>query len=1127
MNFPKLNQGTILLIMRVSVLQLVLLTVLATLSYATHTNGQDILERKVTIEVKNKPVYDVLLAIEKQAKVNFTYKHQIIENKKITLYAKNETVADVLHSILDEDIAYNVIDESIILKMKDPNDAGYDRAEAFAISVSGRVIDQDQQPLPGVNIIEKGTSNGTTTDVDGNYTINVRDNNSVLVFSFIAYKSQEIEVGVQNQINVSMIPEIQSLEEVVIVGYGAVKKGDLTGAVGSVSSSQIKELPITSSEQALQGRVAGVQVIQGNAGPGGAVTVRIRGGNSALGGNEPLYVIDGFPLYNGQTSDVSQSQPSNGLASINPNDIVSMEVLKDASATAIYGARGANGVVIITTKRGQAGNGQVDFEAYTGVQVVSNKLDLLNATEYMDLAGERARNMGTTDPFADRSRWTSETDWQDLIYNDAPISNYTLTFSGGNDKNRYAISGNWFDQQGIIQNSGFKRGSIRINLDNQISEKLSLSTSITTSRSVNDQARTAILFSNGIVYSTLIAPPNVPAKNDDGTYFVLGSIPTADPAWNNPLAQAEKAKNRTEGNRVLANTNLTYAFTPALSLSVRLGIDYDNSEYGRYIGKELTDGLPGGKASATRSSGSNYLNENIITYKKKFNGIHDLNITAGYTWQEGVSSSLTAGSENFSVDIFGVDNLGAGSVLVASSSNRTKNTLLSWLGRANYIFKDKYLLTLTARADGSSRFGENNKWGFFPSAALAWRLSEEQFIRNITVISDLKLRASYGLTGNQEIGSYQSLPRLSNVNTVVGNQSLATGYAATTVANADLKWETTAQFDVGLDASFWNDRLSLTVDYYNKNTEDLLAQVPMPLSSGFSNVLLNSGNITNKGFEFSLSARVLGKSALKWDIGGNFSTNENTVEKVAVAGGSFFAPSLTSPISVPVNIIKEGHPLSAHYGYVRDGLWDTDQTTGSLMPTAKAGDQRYKDLNGDNAITEADRTILGNPAPDVIYGFNSNVTFGNFDFSFLIQGVSGNTVFNANKFSMGDNFARGGNQLAETLDRWTPENQNVNALYPRISTVSPLVSDRLFEDGSYLRLRNVMIGYNVPVSKLGLKGFRTARIYASAQNLFTITDYTGYDPEVSSTGSSDLRKGIDVGAYPFAKSYLVGLKFGF
>lgn len=987
------------------------------------------------------------------------------------------------------------------------------------------LVTGDGKPLAGATVKIEKTGRGTTTDAEGRFQLQA-SGQETLVVSFIGYKTSTALVGNRTVVNVELVPESGELSEIVVVGYGTQRRRDMTGAVSSVSTQAIQEMPIATAEQGLLGRVAGVQVVQSNAAPGGAISVRVRGGNSVLGGNEPLYVIDGFPVYNNIGTNDGQTQPSNPLAAINPNDIVSMEVLKDASATAIFGARGANGVVIVTTRRGKAGEGHVDAEAYYGVQSVRHKLPMLTGGEYMELANERARNLGlATLPFPDASRYPANTDWQDAIYQQAPISNYALTFSGGSEASRYSVSGNWFEQQGVLRGSGFKRGSVRANLDNRLNSKLTLSTSMTASRAINQRSRTSINILSGVVYSALIAPPNAPVTNPDGTYFNIASLPTSDPAWINPVLLTEGFDNENSTNRILANSNLSYAFTPNLSFSVRLGIDYIDSRTDQYLSRTLPAST--GSAAVNTSNNSTYLNENILSYKKQFGTNHALDLTAGYTWQQTVGTSLGAGTANFALDLFGTDNLSAGSTVNTPQTNRSENTLLSWLGRANYGFRDKYLLTVSGRADGSSRFGEGNKWGFFPSAALAWRVSEEPFLKNVNWIGDLKLRTSFGVTGNQEIGNYNSLTRLNTVSAVFGTgQAIVVGYAPVSMPNPSLKWETTAQYNVGVDASFLTGRLNLSLDYYVKNTTDLLTQLPVALSSGFGSILFNSGSVRNQGFELSADGVLLTKNKLRWNLGLNLATNSNQVLDVAVAGGQFFAPILASPLNESVNIIREGEPLSAFYGYVRDGLWETNQDATGLMPNAKAGDQRYQDLNGDGRITADDRTILGKPNPDLIYGITSQLSVGNFDLNVLFQGVSGVTVFNANKFSIGDSFARGANQLAEVKDRWTTTNPNPAALYPRASNVSPLISDRFFEDGSYFRLRNVQLGYNLPKNLTRLKWLRAARLYVSGQNLLTLTKYTGYDPEVSSTGGSDLRKGVDVGAYPAAKTWTVGLRLG-
>jgi TonB-linked SusC/RagA family outer membrane protein len=995
---------------------------------------------------------------------------------------------------------------------------------AFAqVAITGKITATDGKNVPFATITLKGTTKAALSDNDGHYSLVVDRTDGTLVVTCMGYAKKEIPINDKTTVNFTIEAENQALEEVKIIGYGTQKKRDLTGSMASVGEKTLKEMPVASFEQALQGRTSGVQVTQSNSAPGGSISIRIRGGNSVLGGSEPLYVIDGYPVSNASLS-TTDSQPAAGnpLSTINPNDIVSIDILKDASSTAIYGSRGANGVVIITTRRGKAGKGQVDFETYRGMQRIRHEIPLLNAQQYIQIANQRATNNGTAIPYPSTTPFTANTNWEDEVFKTAPIANYSLAFSGGSEESRYLVSGNWFDQHGIVVGSGFKRGSIRANLDSKLSSKFSIATSLAGSRSINDQARATVSLNRGGIYLALVAPPVAPALNPDGSYFSIGSVPTADPAWNNPLALLQGQTFSTTTNRFLGNTNLRYQILPELSFSVRLGIDYNDFRADDYAPRYITFGAPGGVAAVAEGNVTDLLNENILAYKKQW-GDHSFDFTAGYTWQQNVSRTLSATTSGFNSDVLTTNNLGSGSVIGVPGTDKSQSTLQSWLGRINYSYKGKYLATVSARDDGSSRFGNGNKYGFFPSGALAWRISEEGFLKEVKWLNNLKIRTSVGVTGNQEIGNYNSLARLNAVSAVFGtSQNQVIGYAPTSFPNPNLRWETTTQYDGGVDGSFFNSRLNLSLDYYLKNTTNLLAQVPVPLSSGFSSILLNSGSMRNQGFEIAADGVLIDQGKFKWNAGINFSTNKNKVLAVAVQGGQFFAPNLGSPIDNPVNIIKEGLPLSAFYGYKTDGLWQTNQTTGSIQPTAKAGDQKYADLNGDGQITADDRTVLGKPNPDFIYGFNSQLTYGAFTLNFVFQGIQGATVFNANLYSISDSFARGGNQISSVMDYWTPT--NTGAKYPRPSSVNPLISDRFFEDASYLRMKNIQLAYNVPAS--AIKWLRSAQIYVSGQNLLTWTKYTGFDPEVSSALGTDLRKGIDVGAYPSAKTVTVGVRVG-
>jgi TonB-linked SusC/RagA family outer membrane protein len=985
---------------------------------------------------------------------------------------------------------------------------------AQTTTVSGSVKNTSGETLPGVAVSVKGTTVGTITDIDGKFTLTRLTNGATLSFTFVGMKPQEIKVGTQKVVNLVMIEESIGLEEVVAIGYGTSKKSDLAGAVASVSADAIKSAPITSFEQGMQGRIAGVSVVQGNSSPGGAPQVRIRGANTVLGGNEPLYVIDGVPVYNSELLNQNGlnigTQPSNALAAINPNDIVSMEILKDASATAIYGARGANGIVIITTKRGKAGTkGSINFEASYGVQEVSKKLDMMNAQDFIKIYNERQTNIGQKPGYANPSAYTTSTDWQDLMFQMAPVQNYTLSYSGGNDQNQYSVSGNWFEQEGVVINTGFKRGSFRVNLDNKINDRIKFTTSFTVSRSINDRA------SNWWLSNAISALPTLQPYNTDGSYnnFQTSEVPV-DP--NNPIELADKQKDRLTVDRMLGNVLGEFKILDGLVFSVRLGIDDTKQLNDLFTAKgAFTFPTPG--ATVKQNYNTNLLNEELLTFNKVINKIHRINAVAGFTWQENTNRYFQQGGSGFQFDFFETNNLSAATITDPNYSSKSKSTILSWLGRANYIFDDKYIVTFTARADGSSRFGENNKWGFFPSAALAWRVSKENFMKNIEFINDLKVRTSYGATGNQEIGSYNSISRMSSVTGIMGGtapfQSVSIGYVPTSLANKELKWETTRQIDAGVDLSILKGHLSLTADYYKKRTEDLLANLPIPGSSGFTSILINSGVIENEGYEFSVNSPLLA-GEFKLDLNANIGFNKTTVVDLAVESKEFLAESIPSPIDAPINIIREGEVLSAFYGFQEDGLTAT-------------GDIKYKDLNNDGVINDKDKTILGSPYPKFTYGFTSNASYKGFFVNLFLQGSQGAKVFNSNDFVLANSLSRIGNQLIDVNNRWTAQNPDPYAKYPRASNIANKVSDRFVKDASYLRLKNISIGYNVPTSKFGIKWMQAARVYVSAQNLFTITKYDGYDPEVSQTGTSSLVKGLDRGSYPSAKTYNVGLNITF
>lgn len=969
-------------------------------------------------------------------------------------------------------------------------------------SVSGRVTgSNDSSPLPGVSILVKGTNAGTTTDGEGTFKLTV-PTNAVLVFSFVGYTPKEVIVENQTALNISLELDNRQLSEVVVVGYGTVKKSDLTGSLASVKAKEINAFPATNVLQALSGRAPGVQVIQNTGAPGGAVSVRIRGTNSVQGSNEPLYVVDGFPT--------SGSNPT----ILNNSDIESIEVLKDASATAIYGSRGANGVVLITTKQGKAGKTQVDYEGSYSIQTLRKKLDLMNAKEYATFYNEQAVNDKVAPYFtqAQIDGFGDGYDWQNLIFRKAPMQTHNLTVSGGNEKTRYSIGGSIFGQQGIIIGSDYNRYSLRANVTTDVSKKFNLSygatlTNIQTSRQNNGGGNRG----GSMISAAISAPPTLTPYNDDGSYRVLATAyPFISNVITNPLNYVNEQTDDITANRVLANVALTFKPFEGFSIKISGGIENSDDRNDSYTTTNFINSQ--GSASVSTTQGRSLLSENTVSYTKSF-GKHSLAAVAGFTYQDFLNTSLGGSGVGFLSNVTETANLGSANTPGIPSSGYSFATLLSYLGRVNYSYNSKYLATVSFRADGSSRYSEGNKWGYFPSAALAWRVSEEEFLKNSSFISDLKVRASWGQTGSQAIGAYATLNNLGAGKTVF-DDALYNTFAPGTRLPGNLKWETTEQADFGIDAAFKNNRYRLTLDYYVKNTRDLLNTVQLPIGFGFTSTIQNVGQIQNKGVEIALDARVI-DSDFKWDIGGNISFNRNKVVKLYngadILGGSVGV----TLISDNANLLREGQPMSVFYGYVKDGYTDL-------------GKEKYKDLNADGLINQLDKTIIGNPNPDFIYGLNSTMNYKGLELTLFLQGTQGNDLLNVSSINNTLDYGFGLNMPREVLyNHWSTT--NLNAKYPVISRSNSYnYSDRLVEDGSYLRLRNIQLVYSLPLQKWRVNWMRTAQIYASGQNLLTFTKYSWWDPETNSQGGANsIGQGIDHYSYPTSKTVTFGVRVGF
>lgn len=996
-------------------------------------------------------------------------------------------------------------------------------------SVSGKVTDTSNQPLPGVTVVVKGTTQGTVTNADGDYTLTSIPDNATLVFSFVGMRTQEVTVGNKTSIDVTMEEETIGIDEVVAIGYGTVKKSDLTGSVSSVKAEELQATPITSIDQGLVGRAAGVMVTQTSGMPGATASIRVRGTSSLQGGNEPLYVIDGFPVYSGTGfGSTGGNTRLSGLSTINPSDIESIEILKDASATSIYGARAANGVVLITTKSGKRGTDLITFDATYGIQNVSKKLDVMNALNYAELVNEAYTNDGLS-PYYDDSemqqiRQNPEgTDWQDEIFRSAPTQNYQFTFSGGDQKMIYSVSANYYDQEGIIINSDFKRYSGRINLERNILSNFRVGTNITMSKTIANTVTTDVAGQNGVVSAAFHFNPVMPVyvNKELGIYS-----PTSSPGkpFENPVALANEILRENQAVRLLGNIYGEWEIIPDLKAKVSFGTDLFNTKFNNFISSKIT--TTGGVANATINGGytTNWLNENTLNWNKQFNENHQISLLGGVTFQRNYYEGMSASSQGFVNDVLKHNNLQGGAIYNQPSSSNTEWSLLSYLGRINYNFKERYLFSLSARLDGSSRFGKNNKYAFFPSGSFAWRLIEEDFIQNLGFFSNIKLRSSYGFTGNQEIGLFNSLPTLTSTTYTIG-RTLVTGFYPNIIPNPDLKWEKTSQFNLGLDFGFWGNRLRLTTDYYYKKTTDLLYSVGVPFVSGFSTSLQNIGSVENQGWELGIDTDNF-TGDFNWTTNFNISINRN---KVLELGGEDYKDIGGGVLNQsPSHRLIVGEPIGIFFGFVEDGIFRNQEEldAGPRSPTNWLGGRRYKDISGPDGVPDGvsnanyDRAIIGDPNPDFFGGMTNTFSYNGFELNLFLQYSYGNDLINYNTIELLQP-SGGQNVFADLVDRWSPSNPN--GKYPVATTNRSAVFSSVFvEDASYLKLKTITFAYMFP--SLNSPHISDLKLYITGQNFLTFTNYRGYDPEVSFRGASNLEVGEDFAGYPQAKTLLFGIK---
>lgn len=973
---------------------------------------------------------------------------------------------------------------------------------AQQITVQGVVKDQTGETVIGASVMEKGTTNGTITGIDGDFSLNMSPNGT-LVVSFVGYKTQEVQVKGQKQLQVVLSEDAEMLDEVVVIGYGTMKKSDLTGAVSSIGNKDIKDSPVSNLGQAIQGKISGVQIVDAGK-PGDNVSIKIRGLGS-INNCDPLVVIDGVP------TDL-------GLSSLNMADVERLDVLKDASATAIYGSRGANGVVMITTKRGTEGKGKLAVSANYSFQNATNVPSLLNAAQYAELSNDMMVNSGRNPnpEWANPSELGAGTDWMDELLRTGVMQNYTVSYSGGNEKSHYYVSGGFLDQSGIVKSVNYRRFTFQSNSDAQVLKWLKFSNNITFSADTKKSGSYNI-------GDALKALPIYPVKNEDGSW----SGPDGNSEWygstRNPIGPTELNKSQTDGYNFLANLTAELTFTKWLKFKSTFGYDAKFWFIDNFTPKYNWKPTPTEETSRYKSDNKSftYLWDNYFLFDHTFAEKHRVGLMAGMSAQWNTNDYLNAQKNVFMFD--NVHEMDSGEEMYAIGGNETEWALLSYMARVNYSYEDRYLLTATIRRDGSSRFGKKHRWGTFPSVSVAWRASQEKWFPKNDYINDLKVRAGYGVTGSQaSVGNYSYL---ASYNTSVypfgissGNQ---TALVSSTLANPYIHWEEVAQTNIGFDASLFNSRVMFSFDAYLKETRDMLVKASIPITSGFEDTTTtytNAGKVRNQGIEMSLHTINL-TGELGWETNLTATYNKNKIKDLN-SDVPYYINQINNSY---VTMLAKDYPINVFYGYVTDGIFQnqSEVNTHAVQPGAEPGDIRFRDLNNDGVINDSDRTVIGNPNPSWLFSMNNSLSYKGFELSVFLQGIAGNKIYNANNID-NTGMAAAYNQTTDVLKRWQGEGTS-NSM-PRAVFGDPnqntRVSDRFVENGSYLRLKNITLSYTFPKQWLQKAQIENARLSLSCENVATITGYSGFDPEVGING-------IDQNRYPISRTFSLGLNFNF
>lgn len=1134
------------------------------------------LTNRISISLFNVTVAEALFRIADEANLEIAFDESALSgNERVSITERSISVGQALERALSGTGFESVITSRRQIMVKES--LPVEEVEEIPVVITGEVVDADtDEPLMGVTVFVVGTQIGTTTDMDGRYEIDVPDENSILAFSYVGYVRQEFTVGNRTQINVEMESDVALLDDVVVVGYGVQRRTEVTGAVTSIRAETIQSSPVSSFENALQGRLAGVNVAESTGEPGAAPQITIRGVGSISAGNEPLYVIDGVPVsqnFNLQQNVGSQrasfaAPRINPLATINPNDIESIEVLKDASASAIYGSRGSNGVILITTKRGRTDSPpQINIRSFVGVQSAFNTPDLMNAEELIDYTKDARNNTYLRqqdptnpassfynplyDPNTNAGRAASgatgnhlipeayvnwdgtDTDWLNLVLDTSTLQNYDMSVSGGGSNFTYFVGGGFMDQSGIIDGSGFNRYSLNANFTSDLSERLQIGLGLNAAFTEHDRkAANAPYFGTppGIIYSAMTQSPVVDPFNADGTYRQLedshNQLGGAMTTTNHPLAVRDFIDERINNNRLFGNIFGTYDIMENMAFKSLLGYDIDNYQRSFYQGTQLfyRGGAPRPFAESSSALGFNWLWENTLTYQTTFGEDHRLDTVIGFTAQKQRDERNRVIAQNFPDDQVKTVN---GGQITGGDQLIEEWSLVSYLARANYVFKNRYLVTATIRSDRSSRFGANNQTGIFPSGSIGWQMTQEPFMQDQTLFNEIKPRLSYGVTGNFLIPNYGSIGLISSNNYVLGGQ-LVSGATPVTLGNAELTWETTRQMNAGLDFAMLQDRIYGSFDYYISNTEDLLLEVNIPAVTGFTRALTNIGEVENKGFEAQLTSRnVVG--SFNWSTDFNFATNTNEVKKLGSEGD----PILVNGAAGLRHITQVGSPIGSYYGYVVEGIFQTQQEIDSapedLEGNPTPGDFRFKDVNGDGVIDANDRTVIGSYHPDYTWGITNRFNWKNIDFSFFFQGVEGREVLNLTARHLKNGEANFGS-YAVLNDRWRSPDNPGNGEHPKAERASGGNNNRpssyQVEDGSYIKLRNITLGYNVPQTLIG-NFARNVRLYGSVTNVAIWTNYIGFNPEVNLSQGNGLTPGEDYGAYPLSRAFQFGIDISF